>query len=85
VTRYRKRPVVIDAVRWTGSNAGDVTDFMGDTPVFGSTGGRHWVIIPTLEGPLRADEGDWIIRGIKGELYPCKSDIFEATYEPIEE
>jgi hypothetical protein len=46
--------------------------------------GRVFVQIQTLEGTMRADEGDWIIRGVKGELYPCKPDIFEATYEPAE-
>lgn len=43
------------------------------------------LVIPTLEGAMLANEGDWIIRGVKGELYPCKSDIFELTYEPVEE
>lgn len=43
------------------------------------------LLIPTLEGTMRAGVGDWIIRGIKGELYPCKDDIFRATYEPVEE
>ncbi len=41
--------------------------------------------IPTLEGRMRANIGDWIIRGMKGEVYPCKPDIFEATYEPVAE
>lgn len=44
---------------------------------------RGWVEIKTLEGVMRADPGDWIIRGVKGELYPCKPDIFEATYEAV--
>ena len=42
------------------------------------------MIIPTLEGPLRAAPGDWIITGLRGEQYPCKPDIFEKTYEPVE-
>ena len=46
-------------------------------------GPRLGLAIPTLEGLMLASEGDWIIRGIKGELYPCKPDIFEATYEPV--
>jgi hypothetical protein len=45
---------------------------------------RLGMIIPTLEGEMLASEGDWVIRGIKGELYPCRSDIFDATYEPVE-
>ena len=44
----------------------------------------EWVAIPTLEGTMRAEIGDWIIRGVKGEFYPCKPDIFEATYEPAD-
>lgn len=43
------------------------------------------VVIETLEGTMRADPGDWIITGVKGEVYPCKPDIFEATYEPVDE
>lgn len=43
------------------------------------------MIIPTLEGPLRAAPGDWIITGLRGEQYPCKPDIFEKTYEPVED
>jgi len=46
---------------------------------------RYNLLIPTLEGTLYAKEGDWIIRGVKGEIYPCKDDIFRATYEPVEE
>ncbi|MEN6401641.1 MAG: hypothetical protein ABFD94_06825 [Armatimonadia bacterium] len=55
-------------------------------------GGRNYVVLPdatvyilTLEGPMRADPGDWIIRGVKGEFYPCKPDVFVATYEPVKE
>lgn len=84
--RFRKRPVEVDAIRWHLGNSADVTDFMGCSPIFGSDGqGRHWVEIPTLEGVMCAENGDWIIRGIKGEYYPCKPDIFDATYEPVDE
>lgn len=82
--RYRKLPVEIDAVRWNGQNTAEVADFMETSPAFGSDGrGQRWVDIRTLEGTMRTDEGDWIIRGVKGELYPCKPDIFAATYEPV--
>jgi hypothetical protein len=49
------------------------------------SGAHIGLCIPTLEGLMLAQEGDWVIRGVKGELYPCKPDIFAATYEPVEE
>ena len=86
MTRYRKRPVVIDAVRWTGDNQGEVAAILGDDLKGVSPLGRsgEQLLIRTLEGTMTAERGDWIIRGIKGEAYPCKPDIFEATYEPAE-
>lgn len=90
--KYRKKPVVIEAVqlRWDTWNemcehagVGDIKD--GKPQEFlrlVAEQGRIRMHIPTLEGVMVATEGDWIIRGIKGELYPCKPDIFEATYEP---
>lgn len=78
--KFRKKPVVIEAVQWTGKNASEVCSFMGG--VMGTT--EHKVEIDTLEGRMHASIGDWIIRGVKGELYPCKPDIFAATYEPAE-
>lgn len=82
--KFRKKPVVIDAVQFTGKNAFEVWSFMGrvdllDNPDLHST---DHPVIQTLEGTLTASPGDWIIRGVKGEFYPCKPDIFEATYEP---
>ena len=83
--RFRKKPVVIEAVRWDGSNTAEVADFMETSPAFSSDDkGSAWVDIHTPEGTMRADKGDWIIRGVKGEFYPCKPDIFAATYEPAE-
>lgn len=82
---YRKKPVVIEAVRWHGDNEDDMSAFLRE----GSGGcevGRIErgcpIHIRTLEGVMRAEVGDWIIRGLKGELYPCKPDIFAASYEP---
>ena len=78
--RYRKRPVTIEAVHWTGDNGEEVARFMGqDRPPWP---GPTPIEIQTLEGTMTARVGDWIIRGIKGEYYLCKPDIFEATYEP---
>ncbi len=86
--KWRKRPVVIEAVRWTGENAEEVLSFAdgGPAPLWGDDfvvdTEKREVIIRTLEGSHTGSAGDWIIRGVKGEYYPCKPDIFEATYEP---
>ena len=87
--KYRKKPVVIEAMRW------DVVRMIDDD--FYRDDVMRWLgpeapvefhderlLIKTLEGNMYADPGDWIIRGVKGELYPCKPDIFEATYEPAD-
>jgi hypothetical protein len=83
MTRYRKRPVVIEAIRWTGENMGEVAAIFSDGLESISPVGRSGktLIIRTLEGTMTANRGDWIIKGIHGEAYPCKPDIFEATYE----
>lgn len=81
--RYRKKPVVIEAVKWDG----DLTTV--EPLLVGSTCDQieqdfldPSLVIRTLEGKMTANVGDYIIKGVKGELYPCKPDIFEATYEP---
>lgn len=83
--RYRKKPVVIEAMRWEpeGDDCGGavVGWLMSRAVDFQIVAGKA-VELPTLEGTMRADPGDWIIKGVKGEFYPCKPDIFEATYEP---
>lgn len=86
MTRFRKKPVVIEAIRVeTGLTPADLHAFMGGFHHLSAvTDGTKALIIHTLEGDMRADEGDWIIKGVKGEFYPCKPDIFEATYEPVE-
>lgn len=77
--KYRKKPVEIEAIRWTGKNLNEISAFMGKAKVV-----DRRIRIHTLEGAIYASEGDWIIKGIKGEFYPCKPDIFEATYEAVE-
>ena len=78
--RYRKKPVVIDAIRWTGENRDEVEAWSGgEIECIG-----HVAVVPTLEGEMRGDVGDWLIRGVQGEYYPCKDEIFLATYEPAE-
>lgn len=86
--RYRKKPVEIEArqliddlrnhsevAMWINANGGEALVPFAEPCVF----------IETLEGRMRADIGDYVIRGVQGEFYPCKPDIFEATYEPIKE
>lgn len=80
--KFRKKPVVIEAVQWTGSMS-DVIELIGhDLPTFGE--GRDGSLrIHTREGDHEVSPGDWIIKGVAGEFYPCKPDIFEATYEAV--
>lgn len=81
--KYRKKPIVIDAVLWDGSEgAWNAIQDMGCVPDQTSEQDTFDILITTLEGVMTAKKGDYIIKGIKGEFYPCKPDIFEATYEP---
>jgi len=80
--KYRKKPVVIEAVLFHGTNHDEIADFC--LPNIIKVGGGYTLIIPTLEGDHTANKGDWIIKGVKGEFYPCKPDIFEQTYEKVE-
>lgn len=73
---YRKKPVIIEAVQF--NNSADIHEFCGDKvrePV-----GENYLEIETLEGVMKANKGDYIIKGVKGEFYPCKPDIFNDTY-----
>lgn len=75
--KYRKKPVVVEAIQYNGENKVEIQLFMGrylDETVKG-------LKIPTLEGVHLASVGDYIIKGVKGEFYPCKPDIFAMTYE----
>lgn len=78
--KFRKKPVVIEAVKWIGENIDEVRMLDGERGI--SMNGNS-LIIHTLEGQMEAKLGDWIIKGIVGEIYPCKPDIFEKTYEPV--
>ena len=96
MNQYRKKPVVIEAIQWIGNNLSEVLSFTGKHPKWDEWF-KDWVSyeafvkadgdkfkIMTPEGDMRARVGDWIIKGVKGELYPCKPDIFAATYEPAD-
>ena len=90
--KFRKKPVVIEAVQWNGRNLDDIINFCtGQATYEGMASGNGKIVIETLESNKEhktrhaADIGDFIIKGVKGEFYPCKPDIFEATYEPVEQ
>ena len=68
---------------WTGTNYDEICEFIGYFPVLACWNSKPYIAIHTLEGDHYAFIGDWIIRGIKGEFYPCKPDIFEKTYEEV--
>ena len=80
---YRKKPVTIEARCFVEHNGAEVADWISDHGMKCDQWPDH-LDIHTLEGVMRAELGDWIIKGVKGEFYPCKPDIFEQTYEPAD-
>jgi len=92
--RWRKKPVVIDAFQYPGNRAmaNDtvavpswfITECCKEQSVFDELGDSDSLTVTTLEGKMTCNPGDWIIKGVKGEFYPCKHDIFVATYERAE-
>lgn len=92
--KYIKKPVVIEAVQWNGTNLEEIKAFVGEALIYSicdtawevGKGRPHvFMKIKTLEGDMEASEGDFIIKGVNGEFYPCKPDIFEKTYELVHE
>lgn len=83
--KFRKKPVVIEAIQWKGDNLKEIEAFINQGAPYGNTENPEALVIHTLEGDHRADIGAWIIKGIHGEFYPCKPDIFEKTYEPVKD
>lgn len=92
--KYVKKPVVIEAVQWTGLNLREIKSFAGESLEYeiydaawqagvGVPPQVH-MVIKTLEGEMKVSEGDYIIKGVHGEFYPCKPDIFSETYELTE-
>lgn len=80
---FRKRPVVIEALLFDGTNVDECLAFIGAPREEGEDAEDFDTIdIDTLEGTMETRQGDWIIKGVQGEFYPVKPDIFEATYEP---
>lgn len=95
--KYKKKPIVVEAIQWTGLNFIQVMDFVGEILEYGVDVHRSaaylagqgqpicYIVIPTLEGNMWAISGDYIIKGVNGEYYPCKPDIFKKTYEEVKE
>ena len=81
VKKFRKKPVEIEAIQFTKHNKDKLIEFLG----LSKEDNLEELIISTLEGDLKASYGDYIIKGVKGEFYPCKPDIFKETYEEVEE
>lgn len=90
--KYKTKPVEIEAIQWTGLNLEEIKAFVGESLIYDIIGtawevgkGRPHVLmkIRTLEGDMTASEGDYIIKGLRGEFYPCKPDVFEKKYELI--
>jgi hypothetical protein len=89
--KFRKKPVEIEARQWVPGDmakAGDVVGWLmaagADHEILSGLGAKCALGLRTLEGVMEASPGDWIIRGVQGEFYPCKPDIFAATYEPVD-
>lgn len=90
--KYRKKPVEIEAIQWDGLNLSEIKSFVGDSLQYEVNDAAYQagvappvinMCIHTLEGDMEVSKGDFVIRGVHGEFYPCKPDIFELTYEPI--
>ena len=90
VQRFRKKPVEVEASQWDGTKESAeaivawITSQGGDAQYINVRGLTNTINISTLEGEMHALEYDWIIRGVKGEFYPCKPDIFDQTYDAAE-
>ena len=90
-TKYRKKPVVIEAMRFDTSSYSAMTEvarwcggLICSEAKSDWTDAAYWLDIPTLEGVMKVSPGDYIIRGVQGEFYPCKPNIFEDTYEVVD-
>lgn len=83
VQTFVKRPVEIQAIQFDKTNGAEIARWCSGTVIKDPLERPAYLAIPTLEGTMTAQVGDWIIRGVKGEFYPCKPDIFEATYQLV--
>ena len=84
--KFRKKPIIVDAEQFTNENKNIAFNFVRrNCAAEHDESGNPILKIQTLEGVMTASLGDWIIKGLRGEFYPCKPDIFEKTYQPVEE
>lgn len=83
--RYRKIPVVVEAIQFNGYNLREIAEFTGYRPDEGSEGFHEAILVETPEGEMCATVGYWIIRGVVGEVYICRPEMFEQTYLPAED
>lgn len=83
--KYRKKSVVVEAIQWTGNNYDEICKFTNINLKTANVDNDKFLLIPTLEGTMSAKVSDYIIRGLLGEYYPCKLDIFEKTYDLVDE
>jgi hypothetical protein len=82
MVKYRKKPVEIEALQWLGDNYKEIKDFCNISFGVNETSGFN-LYVHTLEGIMKASIGDYIIKGVQGEFYPCKPDIFKETYDIV--
>ena len=85
IIKATKKPVTIECVKWDGENIEEIKAFVGSSYIGGENDDDKKLVISTLEGDMLASIGDYIIKGVKGEFYPCKPDIFENTYDIVDE
>ena len=84
IKKYRKKPIIIEAVVYRKDRIADTLNFVTDREIYYCPEQNDY-FIKTLEGDHKCTEGDYIIKGVAGEFYPCKPDIFEKTYELVKE
>jgi hypothetical protein len=82
--RYRRRPTIIEAVQFTGTNTVEIAGLLGWSYSGGEDEYCDSIIIETLNGDVTVPVGEWVIKGVAGEGYPCRDDIFRATYDAVD-
>ncbi len=86
IKKFRKKPVIVEAIQFNGKNRDEIEEFVGESlgfSIFDKDISIETIYIRTLEGLMKANPNDWIIKGVEGEFYPCKPDIFKETYEEV--
>jgi hypothetical protein len=79
--KFKKKPIIIDAIQYTGDNATEILHWM--FPDLENDAEANELTIKTLEGEMKVSKNDWVIKGVNGEFYPCKPDIFDKSYDKI--